>query len=461
MPNCEVATSVRQAGELHNSGLQRYDPPADLLSCYAHSNTSTTQTCAPSLKRKRSDSTSPSPTPGARASQSKNHDNHNQKGSAFAGIRDHVILFCKCELAFVKPAYWTSKTFIPREPHVPPYLTFLGSKQFGYVYSNKPQQNCHSLTTSISSFPSSSCSSSSSSSVSNSIQHILATGPPGLQLDALSDDPLCSIALFLTCSELCAYMCVNKRHFQLLDDDKYWSMLGQSYWPRMFPCLRQQSSACVSAKELFIQHARARHVIPDSPKATLDDYLFSLDWSIPDEKGHEKHLECVAEAIFTAPQESDSSFELVMAQDDLKLMSAGNTTRGIGLNVIVSDRASGRTRVMTRLSSDLQMDEFAQDNTAIRNGVYTKSYFMVWEFENKFSDKNDDMESYATGSCKLSFKWATPDLTAIPFDCLTRICIHPQLSDGSFDSRDMDKSTLLHMISCLLTTTPRTEKFII
>jgi hypothetical protein len=53
----------------------------------------------------------------------------------FHGVKEHIILHCEMELAWVRQNYWSGKTFVPAHVHLPPYLTFLGSKEFGYVYS--------------------------------------------------------------------------------------------------------------------------------------------------------------------------------------------------------------------------------------------------------------------------------------------------------------------------------------
>lgn len=45
----------------------------------------------------------------------------------------HLLLRCSQVAAWVRSNYWDGRNFIPRDEHAEPYLTFLGSKQFGYV----------------------------------------------------------------------------------------------------------------------------------------------------------------------------------------------------------------------------------------------------------------------------------------------------------------------------------------
>jgi len=50
----------------------------------------------------------------------------------------HYILRCQIEEAFVKKEYWSNNNFITQDSKTnPPYLTFLGSQQFGCVVSTK------------------------------------------------------------------------------------------------------------------------------------------------------------------------------------------------------------------------------------------------------------------------------------------------------------------------------------
>jgi len=53
------------------------------------------------------------------------------------GTPHHLTLFCFIELAFVREHYWAANNFAPRIPHLPPYLTFFGGGNFGYVASRE------------------------------------------------------------------------------------------------------------------------------------------------------------------------------------------------------------------------------------------------------------------------------------------------------------------------------------
>jgi flavin reductase (DIM6/NTAB) family NADH-FMN oxidoreductase RutF len=46
---------------------------------------------------------------------------------------DHLHLFVQCEFAFVKSSYWNGKQFFSLNSNMPPLLSFLGSKKFGYI----------------------------------------------------------------------------------------------------------------------------------------------------------------------------------------------------------------------------------------------------------------------------------------------------------------------------------------
>eukprot|EP01119_Soliformovum_irregulare_P018770 TRINITY_DN5815_c0_g1_i2.p1 TRINITY_DN5815_c0_g1~~TRINITY_DN5815_c0_g1_i2.p1 ORF type:complete len:147 (+),score=25.88 TRINITY_DN5815_c0_g1_i2:200-640(+) len=50
----------------------------------------------------------------------------------------HWLIFAVIEEAYVLESYWDKNIFLPRSMNQvekpPPYLTFLGSQQFGYVY---------------------------------------------------------------------------------------------------------------------------------------------------------------------------------------------------------------------------------------------------------------------------------------------------------------------------------------
>lgn len=51
----------------------------------------------------------------------------------------HMLTQCQLQRAWVRAEYWDGKNFLPRTtppgaPAPPPYLTFLGSQQFAYVY---------------------------------------------------------------------------------------------------------------------------------------------------------------------------------------------------------------------------------------------------------------------------------------------------------------------------------------
>ena len=45
----------------------------------------------------------------------------------------HHLLVCQCVEACVRRDYWSGKTFAPQVPGLPPYMTFLGSKEFAYT----------------------------------------------------------------------------------------------------------------------------------------------------------------------------------------------------------------------------------------------------------------------------------------------------------------------------------------
>ena len=46
----------------------------------------------------------------------------------------HAVLHCVMERAFVRKAYWSGSIFMTQDPQRhPPYLSFLGSRQFAYV----------------------------------------------------------------------------------------------------------------------------------------------------------------------------------------------------------------------------------------------------------------------------------------------------------------------------------------
>lgn len=45
----------------------------------------------------------------------------------------HLLLRCSQLAGWVREGYWDGRNFIPRDGRSPPYLTFLGSKVFGYV----------------------------------------------------------------------------------------------------------------------------------------------------------------------------------------------------------------------------------------------------------------------------------------------------------------------------------------
>ena len=49
-------------------------------------------------------------------------------------VNGHYLFQCKILCAFVRPEYWGGKLFCPQRPEVPPFLTFFGSKTFGYVH---------------------------------------------------------------------------------------------------------------------------------------------------------------------------------------------------------------------------------------------------------------------------------------------------------------------------------------
>jgi len=49
-------------------------------------------------------------------------------------VQAHNVLFCRVTRAYVNSAYWLNgHNFIPVAAHTPPYLTFLGSGNFGHV----------------------------------------------------------------------------------------------------------------------------------------------------------------------------------------------------------------------------------------------------------------------------------------------------------------------------------------
>jgi flavin reductase (DIM6/NTAB) family NADH-FMN oxidoreductase RutF len=49
-------------------------------------------------------------------------------------VQAHNVLFCRVTRAYVDRAYWLNgHNFIPVAAHTPPYLTFLGSGNFGHV----------------------------------------------------------------------------------------------------------------------------------------------------------------------------------------------------------------------------------------------------------------------------------------------------------------------------------------
>lgn len=47
--------------------------------------------------------------------------------------KDHLILNCKIINAFVKKDYWNGKQLFPQGKDVPPFLSFLGSQEFGKI----------------------------------------------------------------------------------------------------------------------------------------------------------------------------------------------------------------------------------------------------------------------------------------------------------------------------------------
>jgi hypothetical protein len=53
----------------------------------------------------------------------------------------HLLCHCRIQQAWVRKDYWDGKTFIPQRPGVPPYLTFLGSQTFGYVWPQPPSSS--------------------------------------------------------------------------------------------------------------------------------------------------------------------------------------------------------------------------------------------------------------------------------------------------------------------------------
>ena len=48
------------------------------------------------------------------------------------GTGGHHLIVCKMVSAVVRKDYWSGKTFAPQSPDLPPYLSFLGSKEFAY-----------------------------------------------------------------------------------------------------------------------------------------------------------------------------------------------------------------------------------------------------------------------------------------------------------------------------------------
>jgi len=52
---------------------------------------------------------------------------------------DHILFTCFIDRCFVMKNYWRlGKQFIPISSTIPPYLTFLGTKTFGYVSAIDP-----------------------------------------------------------------------------------------------------------------------------------------------------------------------------------------------------------------------------------------------------------------------------------------------------------------------------------
>jgi hypothetical protein len=47
----------------------------------------------------------------------------------------HLLLRCSQLAGWVRKEYWDGRNFLPRDDRSPPYMTFLGSKVFGYVMS--------------------------------------------------------------------------------------------------------------------------------------------------------------------------------------------------------------------------------------------------------------------------------------------------------------------------------------
>lgn len=47
----------------------------------------------------------------------------------------HLLLRCSQLAGWVREQYWDGRNFLPRDGRSPPYMTFLGSKVFGYVVS--------------------------------------------------------------------------------------------------------------------------------------------------------------------------------------------------------------------------------------------------------------------------------------------------------------------------------------
>jgi flavin reductase (DIM6/NTAB) family NADH-FMN oxidoreductase RutF len=46
-------------------------------------------------------------------------------------VQGHLLLTCAMEAGWVRSRYWDGRIFAPRDPSVPPYLTFFGSQCFG------------------------------------------------------------------------------------------------------------------------------------------------------------------------------------------------------------------------------------------------------------------------------------------------------------------------------------------
>lgn len=52
------------------------------------------------------------------------------------GVKGHILIQAQIEDAYVRKGYWSGVNFIPQDPALPPYLTFLGSQNFAYVRSS-------------------------------------------------------------------------------------------------------------------------------------------------------------------------------------------------------------------------------------------------------------------------------------------------------------------------------------